>query len=346
MASLSSGPQGGQGISSPSFIPYSITKLYTQAQLAAGICYFPRVMGPQKISMILKDGLYTYTWTFSIKGGSNSPQSGALVMFPNTAPTYNPSINYGTDPEGLPTMGCSLVVTQAPTGTKTTRINTFLITENLSGSNYQFKLSMCPFYGIDSSIEVVGTLPPVGSTLTMITEFYRSTPDLRTSGVLLSFSAPSYSVKAFETDIAPISGSSPLDSLIIPFVRFPGQQTIMVVNYNTGYYFSFDVDYGIISQAGGYLGYRSPTPNAKVVQGSIAYGCTISTSSTADPNAIQRPIYIDATTDASDFTRTYRFTFYPFPANPQEPTIQLISGALIGNEEIGVRVYCTYFNTI
>lgn len=351
MSTFATGPQGGQAIWSPSYVINKYEKTYTESSLVSGPVNFNRVMGPQRIVMSLIDGVFRYVWSFSLSGGTNRQVTNALPMFPNPSSTYNPSINFITDPNDVAPMGCMVKTQPIPLSKTSSRINIFDVTETSSGSDYKFRLSMCPFLNIDSTIESIGPSLPPGSTLIVYSEFFRVNPNLRTGGIPISFMAPEYSVKSYETIIAPNGGISPLDnpSTKIPFTRFAGQQTIMLVNYSTGFYFVIDVDYGIIGQGNGYLGYVSPTSNGVLVQGSSPVGCSVSniTISGANTNAVSKITKLKVSTSVMDGGgREYLITLSPSAYRNENPTISRSAGAPIGNEEIGVRVYGRYFSSV
>lgn len=351
MSTFSIGPQGGQAIYSPSYKINKYEKIYTEASLTSGPVYFQRVIGPQRIVMNLTDGLFTYTWSFALSGGTNRQVTNALPMFPNTTKTYNSSDNFIVDPNGLAPLGC-IVETQPIPATKTSsRINIFDITETLSGSSYKFRLSACPFSNIDSTIELIGPALPSESTLTVYSEFFRVNPNLRTDGIPISFMSPSYKVKLYETSILPVDGVSPLDSpsTKIQFTRFAGQQTIVFINYTTGYYFTIDIDYGIIGQGNGYIGYVSPTSNGTLVPNSTPIGCTVKNVFVNGSNvyAVSKMVRLEVTSPVDDGGgRTYLIDLFPSAYRNEKPTISVSSGAPIGNEDLAIRVYGRYFSTV
>lgn len=350
MSVFSIGPQGGQAIYSPSYVINKQEKIYTSDQFVAGPVNFKRVMGPQRVVMMLTTGGFVYVWSFALSGGTNQQVTNALPMFPNPASTYTPSINFILDPNGLAPLGCTVETQPIPLAKTSSRINIFDITETLSGSSYKFRLSMCPCLNIDSTIEAVTPLPG-GSTLRVYSEFFRVNPNLRTEGIPISFMAPIYTVKSYETLIPPVDGASPLDNPAtkIPFTRFPGQQTIVFINYTTGFYFLIDVDYGIIGQGNGYLGYVSPTANGSLVPGSTPIWCTVENVfiSGANSRAVSRTTRLQITTDAADGGgRTYLIDLFPSAYRGEKPLISRSAGAAIGNEEVGVQVYGRYFSTV
>ena len=349
MSSFAIGPQGGQAIWSPSYIINKYEKIYSLADLLSGPVNFRRVMGPQRIVMSLFDGTFTYIWSFAISGGTNQPVTNALPMFPNPSNTYNPSINFILDPNGIEPLGCKVHTQPIPTSKTSSRINIFDITETRSAFSYIFRLSMCPFLNINSTIENIGPVLPPGSILTVYSEFFRVNPNLRTDGIPISFMAPSYKVITYETMISPVEGISPLDDTKIPFTRFAGQQTIIFINYATGYYFSIDIDYGIIGQGNGYLGYISPTANGVLVQGSTPIGCTVENMviSGANTNAVTRTTRLKITSPVLDGGgREYLIDIFPSAYHNQKPNITKSAGAAIGDQEIGIQVYGRYFSSV
>lgn len=342
MSSFSIGPQGGKAIYSPSYLVNLYSTTYNFSQLQQTI-KFKRVMGPQRIIMTLIDGSFKYNFSFSITGGTNMMVTNALPMFPNPAKVYNPSINFVLDQEGIPPIGCNVQTEPIPESKTKSRINIFRITETLSGSSYTFILSLCPFSNIDSTIEIEGPSLPSGSSLVVSSEFFRVNPNLRTDGIPISFMSPSYKTKSYETIIDPVSNVSPINSTDIPFTRFAGQQTILFINYQTGYHFSIEIDYGIIGQGNGYLGYVSPTSNGTVVQGSKPVGCQVLNVSTPG-QSITSDTKLKIITDVLDGGgREYIIKLYPSAYQNKDPTIKLLSGATIGNETLGIQVYGRYF---
>jgi hypothetical protein len=351
MSRFSIGPQGGQAIGSPSYVINKYQGVYTRVMLNAGPVNFQRVMGPQRIVMNLFDGTNTYIWSFAITGGTNKPVTNALPMFPNTASTYDPSINFILDPAGIVPLGCTVVTQPIPLAKTSSRINIFNVTETTSGLGYAFQLSLCPFLNITTTIQTIGHALPVGSVLTVYSEFFRVHPDLRTNGTPISFMAPTYATRTYETLINPILGISPLDNPAtkVPFNRFSGQQTIVFVNHSTGYYFTIDVDYGVIGQGNGYLGYVSPTANGVLVSGSTPVGCSVENIfvSGANSNAVMRMTRLEVISDVSDGGgRTYLIDLFPATYGKTTPLISRSAGAPIGNEVIGVQIYCRYFSSV
>jgi hypothetical protein len=351
MASLGAGPQGGQALYSPSYIINKYQKTYDLDALTNGPVEFQRIIGPQRFVMNLFDGTYTYIFSFSLTGGTNRPVASVLPMFPNTTGTYSPSINFTMDPNGITPVGCTVQMRPIPTTKTSTRINIFDITETLSGSSYEFCLRMCPFMNINSTIELTGPALPDGSLLTVYSEFFRVRPNLRTGGIPISFMYPSYKTRMSETLITPVDSVNPLDNPTtkIPFTSFAGQQTIVFVNYVTGYYFMLDIDYGIIGQAGGYMGWVSPTANGVLVPGSTPIGGTIESVfvSSANTNSVSKMARLKITSPVGDGGgREYLIDIFPSTIGGKKPTINLSSGAPIGDEEVGVKIYGRYFSMV
>ena len=350
MSRFAVGPQGGQALQSPSYTTYKYTGTYTKTQLTTNLALLKRVMGQQRIVCTLAIAGTPYTFSFALTGGTNRPTTNALPMFPNLASTYSTLINYALDGQNTPPAGCTVEMLPIPSGGTASRINIFDVTETLSGSNYVFRFSLCPFLNIDSTIESTGPVLPDGTTLTVYSEFFRVTPDLRTEGKLISGMTPNYTTRLFNTLVPTNGAASPLDTpgTKVDFRRYPGQQTIVFTNLTTSYYFSIDLDYGIIGQANGYIGFTtSPTANCRTI--STPVGCTVNSVavSNANSNANSRVIRLEVTSPVSDGGgRVYTLEFSPYAYQKAAPTISLGSGAVLGNVDVNVGVYARYFSYV
>ena len=332
------GTQGGQALNAPSYRKYQYKTIFTSATLNTNTPQtYPRVTGQQRIFM----KYLTYTWSFAIDGGSNTVAPEVMPMFPNTSLTYNPSIDYLVDRD--PPRGATVQVLPIPTGT--TRINVFRVTETVTGSNFTFDLAYSPFASkVDPTVTLLAPQILAGD-LEIDVVFFRSTPDLRSSGRLIAFGAPSYRVHDFLTPFLSTGVTNPLDTFTpLPFHRSNGQQEIVVSNTTTGAYFSFEIDYGIIGQAGGYLGLTSPTANA--LPTSPPENATIMSVPISETNDAALAHVSRYRVTAND-GRVYMFTFDPDGYRQIPPTIQLVNpGPPFGAENIELHIYYKYFYTI
>lgn len=339
MATFGSGPEGGKAIVAPTYRKYIDKK--TLYLLANQSQQFQRVTGPHRIIMSIV-GSPNLSWAFSLTGGTNSTSGEGLPMFPrDPKKLYNPSINYKINGDDLPAYGCVITTLPVPPqSAMTTRVNMFQVTETVTGSNFSFVISECPYAHVDPTI--VSTL---NVDVDMKIIFYRAKADnYRSLGWSESRGAPVFKAYNFPTDFISNAGVNPLDSMTaLPFQRISGQQTIVVYNKSTHAYFSFDVDYGIIGQGGGYLGYVSPTANAKLASKDIENATLSSITGLSNPNAVIRKEMF--TLVASD-GRTYEFVFDPSGYNQIPPTIRLSAGPLLGAESISVNVFARYFKTL
>ncbi|HMP28238.1 MAG TPA: hypothetical protein PKD85_01475, partial [Saprospiraceae bacterium] len=319
------------------FILNRYTVSFSVAQLNTNIGIpFNRVTGPQTFIMRYENGIVpTPTWEFSIRGGSNATSGDGLPIYANTA------TNYGVNdyvPDNSAPKGCTISVLPKPTNT--TRINIFEIVENVTGLNLTFQLSMSPFAPVPPLL----TFPAPQVALfgiSMTTLFYRTVPGFTTSGLPSSFGAPDYNIELFDTPF--ISGGvNPLDAgIALPFRRFSRQQTITVRNTTTGFYFAFEIDYGIINQGNGYIGYISPTINALLVPDAVPQNCTITNTGLQQPGIVKVLEYTVVALDG----RTYVFTFNPNPYTQTNPTIRLV-GPVLGAESVVVESTYLQFRSI
>lgn len=338
MATYGSGPQGGRALIAPSY-----AKNISRIQISTSINTpqkIPRVYGPHRI--VMSSG--ANTWSFAITGGTNRVSSSVLPMFPkHRDDLYDQSINFRINGQDLPPAGCT-ITTVMPIPQNTTLINVFSVTETVTGSNLSFLLGYCPFMGVDSTVTYTGA-PVAGLIDIKIISYRASAGNQRAFGYIQSFGAPTYVVRNFQTSFVPVLGVNPLDAFSpLNFERVSGQQTILVMNTTTKSYFAFDVDYGIISQGNGYLGYISPTANARLasmdIENATLLSITTPTASGAIPKVIQ---YLFLADDG----RTYKFTFEPNGAREIPPTIELVSpGPGLGADTLVVNVFVRYFQTI
>ncbi len=366
MSRFAIGPQGGQALQSPTYKIYRYSGVYSSAELADGPVLLKRVTGQQRLTGILTIAGVAYTFSFALTGGTNRPVTNALPMFPNTETVYNHQINYRPDAQNTPPLGCTVVTQPIPSpglGPGTSRINIFNVTESVTGSGYVLRFSMCPFLNIDTTIEVVTTGPdagpaiPEGATLVVYSEFFRVTPDLRTEGKLISSMTPNYTTRVFTTSIPAVDGASPLDTpgTKINFRRYAGQQTI-VFSSSSGYYFSLEVDYGIIGQANGYIGWTANpsanggiVPTGKGIPNPSPAGTAVANAiiSSANSNSNAHVVKLEITSPASDGGgRVYVIQLSPYAYTAIPPTISLKSGAPLGDVDVTMKVYARYFNYV
>lgn len=330
--------QGGYALISPSYNKNVLLKV-----ISLGLTTpqkFPRVCGPHRIFMTWN----SFTWSFAITGGTNRITSDVLPMFPRPSnDLYNVPNNFQINDQDVPPCGCT-IYTVLPYPQNTTLINVFRVTENLTGNNFSFVVAYCPFTGIDSTITYDGA-PQIPNTVDMKIVSYRvASNNHRAIGYHISFGAPNYIVRSFQTKFIPNAGVNPLDANTpLDFERISGQQTVVFKNTTTGFYFSFDVDYGIIGQAHGYLGLVSPTANATLASMDITNATLVSITHQGDVNAVIQVMQF--TFDAND-GRRYVFTFDPVGYNQIPPTIQLVSPGALGAEDATVTVYTRYFHSI
>lgn len=330
-----SGPQGGISILTPAYNRNVANTVLDMASLNAGTTLeFFRVTGPQQL--IFK--YLNFTWYFFLSGGSNTQQSSALPgSLGGSISAYNQTINYRvTSP---PPRGC--VVQQIPPPPNTSRVNVFNVIENVTGLNISLTLAWCPFFGIPPTIMQVGG-GAVAAPITLKILFCRVIPELRSPGTPLSSGAPIYETRSMKKRFKPVAGVNPLDAgVAMPFKRYNGQQDIVVTNLATNQFFIIEVDYGIITDGGGYIGVVSPTANC-LLQGTV--NCTAVTSSATFQ--VATPVTITVTEPATG--RVYAFFFDPttLPRFPPPPTIKLVSGPALGNVTLEVATVYRYFSTI
>lgn len=340
MATYGSGfVQGGNGIMTVKSQPNIYTTTFSTASLNTHLpLEFNRVCGPQTIVMTYNNGAPIQpSWQFTIKGGMNYTSSDVLPMFSNTNTNYG-VVDYV--PDDSPTRGCTISVLPKPSNT--TRINVFEVVESVTGLNLRFTISACPFAPVPPVL--VFPAPQValfGVTLT--NTFYRLSPGFTTGGIPSSYSSPGYEIESFETLFPSSAGVNPLDGMsALPFRRYNGQQTIVVTNTTTGFFFSFDIDYGIINQGNGYFGFTNPTTNAVEVQGTQPKNCTITNTGLFYPSMIKPLEYTVVALDG----RTYIFTFDPNSYTQAKPTIRLSAGPLFGVENVTVESVYLYFSSV
>lgn len=259
MATYGAGTQGGQALENPKYENYVHQKTFPLGTFAPGVpLTLDRVTGHQKITIKYGNLDSSPSWTFYIKGGSNTTQSEVLPMFPNMSPVYNQSINYV--PAEAP-QGCTVEVLPIPSNS--TRINRFRVTSLFTFFVFDFAWS--PFCSVPPTI----TFPPapvnpapLADDVTVTIVFFRTPPNMRTAGIPISFGSPDYQNRDYVTNF--VGGPNPLDDMLPHnFRRFNGQQQIVVTNLANNFFFSFGVDYGINGQAGGYLGLVNPNANAR-----------------------------------------------------------------------------------
>lgn len=297
---------------------------------------FTRVTGQHRLYFTYQ----TLTWSFSLRGGSNGI-SDALPVAPISpyggGGNYEQSQNFSVDFE--PPRGC--VVQTLPPPTTGTRVNVFSVTETVTGNGFNFVIGYCPFYAIESTIVLTAPSVLLGNLGLRILS-YRGEPGITNTGTPIAFSIPSYSNRNYMQPFPVVAGSNVLDAgTALTFPRYSGRQGI-IVTYGT-FYFSFEVDYGIMRQDSGYLGVISPLYNAKLV--GYPENCTVASiiQDSSNTNAVEKFAQYQVT-DTNG--RVYLFTFDPDPYKLLQPTIQLVGGPLFGNVPVLLRVAFLYFAAI
>jgi hypothetical protein len=349
MAVYAIGPQGGRALATTAYNITKFTKSFTSVDLASKV-EIPRVVGPHRVIVKYNASGFTYIWSFGLKGGTNRVTTNALPMFPNPAQVYDQTINYVVNGQDIPPMGCTVETQPISKISTSSRINIFDVTDSMSPDNLVLRFELCPFLHIPTTVGVIGGVVTPGSNMEISILFYRTTPKLKTNGIKMSYMAPDYTTKVWTVPIDSNGTHNPLDdpNTALQFIRFDGQQTIMLVNLTTGYYFSFDIDYGIIGQGGGYIGYVDPSANAALVEGSVLENCSISNVNVnyANTNSVSKLIKIVATTNPADGGgRDYIFEFVAMSYRDIKPTIQM-TGTPFGNQNLELRIYTREFSSI
>ena len=336
------GVQGGTSLQNPKYDTYVTTTVLTSIVLGSGVPQpFPRITGHQKIVLQFSNAPIPITCSFSVTGGSNSSQQNGVPMFPNPKFVYNPSINF------VPTenqLGCSVAFSQAPKTSKSTRVNLFSVTETVTGNNWQFNIAMSPFANVPNLITF--PLPqaiPLTGTVTIVVYSYRGIPYMRETGIPVAFNAPEYSEREFVTTFP--GGPNPLDipGVTLPFYRFGGQQDIVFII--PGFFFQFSIDYGILGQAGGYIGLVGPNANP-ILSNPPPQNCIVTPVSVPGSQMTQQPFSFLVEDTNTGNERTYAFTFYPNPTIGQKPTISLVGGPDLGVLDSTLKIVTRHFTTI
>ena len=175
--------------------------------------------------------------------------------------------------------------------------------------------------------------------------YYRGVPYMREAGIPVAFTNPDYWERTYVTNFTSVANVNPLDALTpLPFSRYPGQQDI-VLTLSDGFYFQFSIDYGILGQAGGYIGLVAPNANAILCnpppQNCIVTSVTPGTTMTQQSSLT----FLVEDTNAPN-NRTYAFTFYPNPNIPNKPTITLVGGPDLAALDAELKVVVRHFKTI
>ena len=196
---------------------------------------------------------------------------------------------------------------------------------------------------VNGSIFNFSQLSLVAGGLTQISlnnYFYRTPPNLRTGGIPRSFGAPSYIEVGYPTVFSgtpnPLDAGNPL-----PFYRYNGIQDIVVTNITTGFYFSFSIDYGVLGQAGSYIGLVAPNANPRLRE-NPPQNCSV-TSLTGGTSILSPSSYLISSPGDG---RSYEFLFNPYPYNQEPPLIRLVAGPVFNNEVVQVSVVIRKFSTI
>lgn len=327
MGSIGAGPQGGIKFISPSYVSYSDSVTLSVVDLNTNILLeFPGVVGQQTTVM----NYSTFSWQFTLVGGTTQTTQ---QLFPNSKPTnYDQSLTYRVN--DLSPVGCTLIAQQL-TPTKSSRINKFLLTETVTGNNFQFLLSYSPFFPINPTIQLLApqvvAFPLIITTTNLMVE-----KNNRPLGYQLTTHYPVFTTQTFPT----FFNAGVLDDLLPhPYMRFNGQQTVRVTNNLSGFQFAFEIDFGINTQSS-YYNFLDPTCEAKLIN--ILYGCTITTP--VIPNNYSAYSVVVFTVTGTD-GRSYNFTIQPNPAEAIAPTITLIGPAL-GAATLNVDLLTKTFATI
>ena len=327
MARLSSGPEGGYAVSSPLLDPITYTYTFSDTSLNTNTPQqIKRVTGHHRNILTYSVAGVPYTWSFALTGGTN-----AIVS------TYNPhgnlSNNFITAPADPP-RGCNVTVVLPPP-LNTTLKNVFQVTETVTGLGLIFVFAYCPDMGIPSTILYPSGQSALTSSVALNVVFYRNPNLFVGSGYSISMQGPDYYVQPYTT-LFPSSGvTNPLDAHTpLPFSSVRGQQTIIVTNTTTNFYFAFVLYAGGISaQGAGYIGYiYNPIKNSEL-SGYIENSTVNSIIQLGNPACRINPVQYTITTVAPD-SKTYIFVFYP---SQQAPTITLQTGTL-GADSLNVTV--------
>lgn len=327
MGSIGAGPQGGIKFISPSYVSYSDSVTLSPVQLQTYLpLEFPGVVGQQ--TTVFNFG--SFMWQYTLVGGTTQTTQ---QLFPNAKTTnYDQSQTYRVN--DLSPVNCTLVA-QPLTPTKSSRINQFLLTETVTGANYQFILSYSPFFPINPTVQFLSPqiilLPITITTTNLLVE-----KNNRPLGYQLTTHYPVFTTQTFPT----FFNAGVLDDLLPhPYMRFNGQQVIRVTNNFSGFQFAFEIDFGINTQSS-YYNFLDPTCEAKLIH--TLYGCTITTP--VIPNNYSAYSVVVFTVTGTD-GRSYNFTIQPNPAEAIAPTITLIGPAL-GAATLNVDLLTKTFATI
>lgn len=330
--------QGGNALKNVSFDVYNYNTNFSDASLNTNLgLQFNRVTGPQIITMRYNNGgPIEPSWEFYIKGGSNTTSSNLSPMFQTTA------TNYGVEdyvPDNFPPKGCTISVLPKPVNS--TRINIFEIREFVTGLNLVFRIAMCP----SGPVSPILTLPSpqvILFPINLTTTFYRISSGFGIAGLFSTYGAPQYDIDSLKTEFLSSGGINPLDAgNPLSFRRYSGQQTIMVTNISSGFYFSFDINFGIIKQGDGYIGYTSPTINAVLVENSLSKNCIVTNTGIDQASIVKVLEYSVLALDG----RTYIFKFDPNPYNQKAPTIKMV-GPAFGIESVVVESLYLHFDYV
>lgn len=322
MSRFSSGPEGGYGVSSPQLEIIPLDYTFTSVTMNTGAPQLiKRINGQHRIYLTYVSGGQPYTWYFSLTGGTNQ-------ILPTSY--YSPSNNYITVPADPP-RGCA--VTKIAPAPNTTRTDVFQVVENLTGLNISLVFAYCPTMGIESTVTYSGGV--LASNLSLNLVLYRNFNRAITGALAFSYQGPDYGIVSWPTSMISSGGVNPLDNHIpLPFSRVSGQQEIVVTNTTTNFFFSFVIDYAIVKQGNGYIGYcYSPTLNA-IVQDEEVGISNLTYQALDNIYSETNPVRLTITTVAPD-SKTYIFVFYPFTS---EPTITLQAPATLGAQSLSVIV--------
>ena len=280
-------------------------------------------------------------WSFALAGGSNRILSTYAPIAANGSTKLNEDLRYTVMANDLPPLGCTVEVIPTDPMTTSTRIDQFRVTDTVTGNSRVLIFSLAPFVGIPSTVESPTGELAYGTDVEIDLVYYRLPDVFRCLGYGISFGAPEYSILDYSTAFTSDGMTNPLDdNLTHEFTRVSGQQTIAVKNDDSGFYFSIDVDYGIMGQGLGYPGYIGPQRNATDVGDPV--NCVIDSIEGLWGKSLDQAVKYSITTSAPD-SKSYAFIFYPVATNP---TIQLLAPGSLADESVTLHVYSRVFATI
>lgn len=184
----------------------------------------------------------------------------------------------------------------------------------------------------------------INQDITITTYYYRGVPYMREAGIPVAFTTPDYWERSYITNFTSVANVNPLDVPIpLPFSRYPGQQDI-VLTLSNGFYLQFSIDYGILGQAGGYIGLVGPNANPELCD-PPPQNCIVTPVAPVTPMTQEPLTFLVEDTNVPN-VRTYAFTFYPNPNIPNKPTITLVGGPDLGALSLELKINVRHFKTI